>query len=129
VSWGQIVADKNGALEGMPGVFSGGDCESGPATVIKAIAAAKVTASNIDEYLGYHHEISCDVEISAPSLEDRTPCGRVNMTEREAGERIQDFEGVENGMSLAEAKQECSRCLRCDRYGYGIFRGGREKAW
>jgi NADPH-dependent glutamate synthase beta subunit-like oxidoreductase len=129
VSWGQIVADKNGAIEGMPGVFSGGDCESGPATVIKAIAAAKVTASNIDEYLGYHHEISCDVEISAPSLEDRTPCGRVNMTEREAGERIQDFEGVENGMSLAEAKQECSRCLRCDRYGYGIFRGGREKAW
>ena len=30
----------------MPGVFAGGDCASGPATVIKAIAAAKVVAAN-----------------------------------------------------------------------------------
>ena len=42
----------------MPGVFAGGDCSSGPASVIKAIAAAKVIAANIDEYLGYHHEIT-----------------------------------------------------------------------
>ncbi len=49
----------------MPGVFAGGDCA--PAvrrSVIKAIAAAKVVAANIDEYLGFRHEIiSCDVEI------------------------------------------------------------------
>ena len=35
----------------------------GPATVIRAIAAGKVAAANIDEYLGYHHEITSDVEI------------------------------------------------------------------
>ena len=34
------------------GVFAGGDCVTGPATVIKAIAAGKVAAANIDEYLG-----------------------------------------------------------------------------
>lgn len=49
------------------------------ASVIKAIAAAKVVAANIDEYLGYHHEISCDVEIPEAHLDDRTPCGRVNL--------------------------------------------------
>ena len=129
VNRGKLVATKTGAIEGMPGVFTGGDCESGPATVIKAIAAAKVTAANIDEYLGYRHLIKCDVEIPAAGLHDRKPCGRVNMTEREAGERAKDFEGVENGMSLAEAKQECSRCLRCDHFGYGVFKGGRELTW
>ena len=53
----------------MPGVFAGGDCASGPASVIKAIAAAKVVAANIDEYLGFRHEISCDVEIPDANLD------------------------------------------------------------
>jgi hypothetical protein len=25
--------------------------------------------------------------------------------------------------------QETSRCLRCDRYGYGVFKGGRLREW
>ena len=52
-----------------------------------AIAAGKVAAANIDQYLGYNHEITCDVKIPEPDLSDRTPCGRVNLTERPAGER------------------------------------------
>ena len=100
----------------MPGVFAGGDCSSGPASVIKAIAAAKVVAANIDEYLGYHHEITSGVEIPEASLKDKTPCGRVNLMEREAGERVCDFEAVEKCMTEKEAKQEAGRCLRCDHF-------------
>ena len=129
VNRGKIVTKSNGAIENLPGVFAGGDCASGPASVIKAIAAAKVAAANIDEYLGYHHEISCDVEIPEARLDDRTPCGRVNLTEREACERVKDWDGCENCMTEREAKQEASRCLRCDHFGYGIFKGGREKLW
>ncbi len=129
VERGKIVTKSTGAFEHMPGVFAGGDCASGPASVIKAIAAAKVVAANIDEYLGFHHQISCDVEILEANLQDRTPCGRVNLTEREACVRSCDFEGVENCMTETEAKQEASRCLRCDHFGYGIFKGGREKIW
>lgn len=129
VERGKIVTRNTGAFEHMPGVFAGGDCASGPASVIKAIAAAKVVAANIDEYLGFHHQISCDVEIPEANLRDRTPCGRVNLTEREACERVRDFDGVENCMTKQEAKQEASRCLRCDHFGYGIFKGGREKIW
>ena len=129
VERGKIVTRSTGAFEHMPGVFAGGDCASGPASVIKAIAAAKVVAANIDEYLGFHHQISCDVEIPEANLRDRTPCGRVNLTEREACERVRDFDGVENCMTEQEAKQEASRCLRCDHFGYGIFKGGREKIW
>ncbi len=129
VERGKIVTRNTGAFEHMPGVFAGGDCASGPASVIKAIAATKVVAANIDEYLGFHHQISCDVEIPEANLRDRTPCGRVNLTEREACERVRDFDGVENCMTEQEAKQEASRCLRCDHFGYGIFKGGREKIW
>lgn len=51
VERGKIVTKSTGAFENLPGVFAGGDCASGPASVIKAIAAAKVVAANIDEYL------------------------------------------------------------------------------
>ncbi len=129
VSRGKIITTKTGAVEDMPDVYAGGDCSSGPATVIKAIAAAKVVAANIDEYLGYHHEISCDVEIPEAKLDDKIPCGRIDLTEREACERVCDFEAVENCMTENEARQEASRCLRCDHFGYGIFKGGREKLW
>lgn len=129
VQRGKIQTATSGGFDNIPGVFAGGDCASGPATVIKAIAAAKVVAANIDEYLGYHHIISCDVEIPEPELSDRKPCGRVNLTEREAGERVCDFDGVENCMSKAEADQEAGRCLRCDHFGYGSFKGGRETLW
>ncbi len=129
VQRGKIVTEKHGGFENIPGVFAGGDCASGPASVIKAIAAAKVVAANIDEYLGYHHIISTEVEIPEARLDDRPPCGRVNLVEREAGERVLDFAGVENCMTEAEACQEAGRCLRCDHFGYGIFKGGREKKW
>lgn len=129
VNRGKIQTERYGGFDNMPGVFAGGDCASGPASVIKAIAAAKVVAANIDEYLGFRHTIGCDVVLPEPDLRDRIPCGRVNMTEREACERVCDFEGVENCMTEAEARQEASRCLGCDHFGYGIFKGGRENRW
>ncbi|SMB91647.1 NADPH-dependent glutamate synthase beta chain [Peptoniphilus asaccharolyticus DSM 20463] len=126
---GKIFTLPNGGFRGIPGLFAGGDCASGPATVIKAIAAAKVMAANIDEYLGYHHEITCDVEIPEPNIEDKTYCGRVELPEREACMRVLDFDGVELNMNEKAAHQEAARCLRCDHFGFGIFKGGRESIW
>lgn len=106
-------------------VFVGGDCQTGPATVIRAVAAGKVAARNIDEFLGYHHTLRCDVAVPAPQPNDRVPKGRVEIAERPARERKRDFEGVELGMSREEVLQECSRCLRCDHFGAGAMEGGR----
>ena len=64
----------------MAGVFAGGDCVTGPATVIRAIAAGKVAAANIDEYLGFHHEIKADVAVPVPRFYDLRPRGRVEPT-------------------------------------------------
>lgn len=129
VARGKLVPEKFGGFGNIPGVFAGGDCASGPATVIRAIAAAKVVADNIDEYLGFHHVISTDVQIPEATHEDRLPTGRVDLAEREACIRVQDFDGVEICMSEKEAHQEACRCLRCDHFGYGIFRGGRNITW
>ena len=54
---GQLHADASCALNRV-GMYAGGDCVTGPATVIKAIAAGKAAAANIDEFLGFHHAIS-----------------------------------------------------------------------
>ncbi|MBP3384642.1 MAG: FAD-dependent oxidoreductase, partial [Firmicutes bacterium] len=126
---GKLLTKPDASFENLPGVFAGGDCASGPATVIRAIAAAKVVAANIDEYLGYHHVLPCDVEIPDSRIDDCAPCGRIDLTEREACERVCDFEGIENCMTENEARQEAGRCLRCDHYGYGIFKGGRKGLW
>lgn len=126
---GRLVAALSGQVSDMDNVFAGGDCVTGPATAIRAIAAGKVAAANIDEHLGYHHEIRVDVDIPAPRLNNCPPHGRINTTEREACERKCDFEDIECGLTEEGAVTEASRCLRCDHFGYGIFRGGRDIKW
>ncbi|MBR3719846.1 MAG: FAD-dependent oxidoreductase, partial [Firmicutes bacterium] len=111
------------------GLFAGGDCVTGPATVIRAIAAGKVAAANIDEYLGFKHTIAHDVEIPEPKMRNQEPCGRVEMHERDPFERKCDFACIEDGMTEEEMLQETARCLRCDHYGYGVFKGGRLREW
>lgn len=126
---GVIDALDWSGIRDIPGVFAGGDCVTGPATVIRAIAAGKIAAANIDEYLGFHHVISTEIDVPKARLDDRPPCGRVNLTELEASERICGFEPIEIGMSDQEAMQESKRCLRCDHFGFGSFRGGRVSKW
>ncbi|NFO30709.1 glutamate synthase [Clostridium botulinum] len=129
VKRGVIEAMSSSGVENSPGIFAGGDCVTGPATVIRAIAAGKVAAANIDTYLGYNHIISSDVEIPSARLDDRPLCGRVNTSERDADIRKNDFELIEYGMTCEEAHQESYRCLRCDHFGYGVFKGGRINKW
>ena len=121
--------DSSGDIENNKGIFAGGDCVTGPATAIRAIAAGKVAAANIDEHLGFRHEIEVDIDIPAPRLNNRAPHGRINTTEREACDRKCDFEDIECGLTEEGALAEASRCLRCDDFGYGIFRGGRNNKW
>ena len=97
--------------------------------MIRAIAAGKVAAANIDAYLGFFHEIESEVELPPIRFDDRIPMGRINMQERPAAERRCDFRLMECGMTEEEARQESGRCLHCDHFGYGIFKGGREAKW
>ena len=129
VQRGRISAFDTSDIAGNEGIFAGGDCVTGPATVIRAIAAGKVAAANIDEFLGFHHEIRSEVVLPPIRFDDHKPLGRVNMVERPAEERKHDFRLMECPMTEEEALQESSRCLHCDHFGYGIFKGGRDTKW
>ena len=130
VKRGALVASAAGEVtaggEKLAGVFTGGDCWSGPATVIRAIDAGGVAANNISASLT--SDVSCRtseieaVEIPSAPADQRLHWGRVNMIERPADERKGDFNLMEKCLTDEEAAQECSRCLRCDHFGCGAFR-------
>ena len=126
---GTFVAALSGQVGDKDNLFAGGDCVTGPATAIRAIAAGKVAAANIDEHLGFRHEIEVDIDIPAPRLTNRASFGGTATTESEACDRKCDFEDIECGLTEEGALAEASRCLRCDHFGYGIFRGGRNNKW
>jgi NADPH-dependent glutamate synthase beta subunit-like oxidoreductase len=46
-----VAVEPFSVITSQPGVFAGGDCVSGPATVIEAILAGKKAANCIDQYL------------------------------------------------------------------------------
>ena len=129
VEKGGLVAASTGIIEPGSKIFAGGECVTGPATAIRAIAGGKVAAANIDEFLGFHHEISVDVQIPDAPANNTPAWGRINNTLRTATERKCDFDCIEHGLTDQGALSETFRCLRCDHYGYGAFRGGRESKW
>ncbi|MBO5551064.1 MAG: FAD-dependent oxidoreductase [Lachnospiraceae bacterium] len=125
VNRGRIVADETCTVEGMDGVFSGGDCVTGPSTAIRAIAAGQVAAYNIDEYLGYHHKVHLEANIPPAYPNPCIPTGRAEIEEMDPFERRESFDFVELPMTYEEAMREAGRCLRCDHYGCGAMEGGR----
>ena len=118
----RIAAAGDQTIEGMPGVFAGGECVTGPRTVIMAVAAGKRAADRVDAYLGFDRTVDVDVDVPHPGV-ILPSCGRAEMFERGPALRSQTFDQVEMGLTDEEAQQESARCLRCDRFGYGAFRG------
>ncbi len=125
VERGRIMADTACRVNGADGVFSGGDCVTGPSTAINAIAAGQVAAFNIDEYLGYHHKVKCEAVVPPALPNPCIPTGRAEIEEKDPFERRDNFDFVELSMTKEEAMREAGRCLRCDHYGCGAMEGGR----
>jgi NADH-quinone oxidoreductase subunit F len=97
-------------------IFAGGDCVSGPSTVVESIQQGKKAASEIDKYLGGNGIVVNKEEveriISGPILEEQK--SRIKMPTILLSERKRGFKEVEKGYSLDQAVEEASRCLRCD---------------
>jgi len=125
VERGRVIADETCMVTDMEGVFSGGDCVTGPSTAINAIAAGQVAAYNIDEYLGYHHKIQDDTVIPTAYPNPCVPTGRAEIQVKDPFERKTNFKDIELSMTCEEAMREAGRCLRCDHYGCGVMKGGR----
>lgn len=120
---GTIAADKLTSETSIKGMFSGGDCERGPSTVVEAIAAGRRGAVAIDAYLeGRDVKAACSDRLAGL---ERTPphffpiaakptcdAPREAMPELPVEERT-DFSEVELGYAEEQARVEASRCLQC----------------
>ena len=116
-SWGGIRTDTVTGLTSKMGIFAGGDCVSGGATVVKAIGAGQKAAVAIDRMLGGYGALPANVGTSLrrPSeeeLEKIVP--RVQEPILSVKERLGCFTEVLGGLSLETACTEAGRCLRCD---------------
>ena len=120
-----VEIDKRTMATGRAGVFAAGDCTSGTAFAIEAIASGHRSAEAIHHYLR-HGAANPDVkpvlpvaEVSKSEIDVKVQnrqlvrAPRVRMPEMAAESRSGDFVEVEMGYSEAEARAEAARCLEC----------------
>jgi formate dehydrogenase (NADP+) beta subunit len=124
--WSCVQADGS-LMTSRRGVFAGGDCASGPSTLIHAMAAGLKAARAIDDWvrlgrvrfaprprmrqlLNQHEMLAADT----PEFPVRNEY-RVHHPELDPEVRKLMFEEVEQTISDAAAYHEAKRCLRCYR--------------
>jgi len=112
-----------------PQIFSAGDCEWGPMTVVKAIGAARWSAIMIDRYLHEGAPYLTEAETLQRALENNrvfdkkesvcsmetTSIHRVHQEKMDGDSRKDNYEEVEKPYTMKQAFDEASRCLRCVR--------------
>jgi len=122
-----------GNVQGLQGIFGGGDCATGPDTLIAALAAGKRAASHIAAYLEGRDEEPTDQEKleqligQIGILDESKPEPYKGFTEKmpmpvlDPGDRINSFQEVEAGVKAPQAVHEAERCLRCFRVAMAAF--------
>ncbi|MDD2963040.1 MAG: FAD-dependent oxidoreductase [Bacteroidales bacterium] len=122
--WGDVEADKLTLQTGIPGVFAAGDGVTGPATIIEAVAQARIASHSCHlflqglpvepmkkEFISRRENFT---ELSPELLEGRyTLQPREEMPVLDAADRF-NFNEVELGYNGEEATHhEAQRCLEC----------------
>jgi len=121
---GNIVADPDTLLTDISGVFAGGDCMTGAATAVEAIAAGRKAATAIGRYLrgeelvgtaepasvrkGQLNELVGGEEFALVERRPRREAPRLRPSERRSS-----FREIELGYAEDMAKKEAERCLEC----------------
>jgi formate dehydrogenase beta subunit len=118
--WGTIEVNPETLRTNLEGVFAGGDCVSGPATLIEALDAGNKVARSIDAYL-QGRTLEPEVSFKGIDVKAQRPRGYVDACSQEPvslldpKERVKSFAEVEAPYSDAAAMKEANRCLRCYR--------------
>jgi len=122
-AWG-IAADPQTMETNLPGVFAGGDAVLGADLAVRAVAAGRIAATSISQYLAREpvtgepastfvvmHPID-DAERAAifRSIEQ---AARVRLPELDMARRLASFDEVEGRLSADEAQREARRCISC----------------
>jgi NADPH-dependent glutamate synthase beta subunit-like oxidoreductase/coenzyme F420-reducing hydrogenase delta subunit len=119
-----IQVDPGTLTTNRAGVFAGGDAVTGPATVTEALAAGRLAAFRIDDYLQHRYPLPVkeDREKLSGDLLPETikmirKIERVEPPSLAIEARAKDFGTVELVYGWGEAINEARRCLRC---GVGV---------
>lgn len=124
LKWGNIVVHGDTMLTDLKGVFAGGDCVTGAATAVEAVAAGRKAAVAIDRHLrgekledaAAPFDISKGRELEEVRKDDferfeKQP--REKMPALSPEERVVDFREAELGYPEDMAKRQALRCLEC----------------
>jgi formate dehydrogenase major subunit len=121
--WGDIKINGKTMETSAPKIFAGGDCVTGPATVIQAVAAGKQAAECMHEFIenGYVKEHKNDYACSRGTLEDlprhefeeMPKIERAKIPKLVAEDRKYNFKEVEHTLDEKLAIEEAKRCLKC----------------
>jgi formate dehydrogenase major subunit len=122
-TWGIAVDDRTLATS-LPGVFAGGDAVLGADLAVRAVAAGRIAAASIHQYLtgqavtgepavaGIAMQPVDDAERAAifRAIES---AARVHAPEIPMERRLASFDEVENRLPDEDAVREARRCLTC----------------
>lgn len=139
--WRTIDVDEATMMTNLPGVFSGGDCVTGAATVVEGVGAGRKAAFAIDAFLKGGDKAAMakavyrpkpkffDIGAGAKSSAELVPMPVIDPVERASGFLKQgDNSGnvelamaeVELGFTEEQALREAGRCLLCRCQAAGV---------
>jgi NADH-quinone oxidoreductase subunit F len=115
---GTIIANPDTMATNLEGVWAGGDVVTGPDSVIRAIAAGRLAAVEIDKYLGgkgvIEEKFTTPEKAQPYQAEEGGVEKRQDIPVAAAGKRVKNFDRAELGYTKELAEIEATRCLRCD---------------
>ena len=117
--WNNLVVNSETLQTNVPGIFSGGDVITGPATVIEAVEAGQRAAKYMGKYLRGEELPTEWIEEEpmddrwAEIPEDIAVKKRVKPPSLPLDERHSGFEEVCLTLDKTSAREEADRCLNC----------------
>jgi formate dehydrogenase major subunit len=122
-AWG-IATDPKTLATNLPGVFAGGDAVLGADLAVRAVAAGRIAAVSIDQYLTGRPvtgpEELTSVEMRAVNDDERAAFFReIEKSPRprtstiDMSRRLATFDEVDGGLSESDVAKESRRCMTC----------------
>ncbi|MCR3921454.1 MAG: FAD-dependent oxidoreductase [Firmicutes bacterium] len=121
---GNLQTDATTGLTCFAGVFSAGDCVTGPRTVVEAVGAAKKVALSIDQFLNgreivpQREDFNCTMgenleDLNPADFADKEQLPRQHAVHLAPAERKEHFKEFNLGLTPEAALEETNRCMSC----------------
>ena len=117
----ELVDVNSSTMEtSFPSVFACGDIAKGPTSIVEALASGRQAAFAIDKYFGGIGNLEDRfIEVEKPNpwlgkIDKFAYKQSIQMTCLPVEERKRNFFEIELGYNEKKAREEASRCLRCD---------------